>query len=338
MKRTIIGVAGTAKNTGKTTTLVTLLKKLKEKNAPAIGLTGIGYDGESFDNVTGLPKPRIDVHEGMIVAVVERCLKFGRAKIETLFQTDIQTPLGRIVIGRVETPGKLVLAGPVKGSDLRRTLDYMGGFGAGLTFVDGAFGRMAPFSEVDGIVLATGASRNNNISALAQESGYMMKLLSRPVMAARGRIARFGSVLSEESLNAFFSSFAPADTMLVEGLFSGRFLWAAAKNKELIRKRLLFDNPLKLLLAGEINQTHAALDEMEQGLKMEIGVQKTVKVIAVTVNPYYPKYHYTTHDYEAAFVDKTALLDAIGSCMDLPCYNVMVDGGNGLLREIYKLF
>jgi len=338
MKRSIIGVAGTAKNTGKTTTLMTILKKLKEKDAPAIGLTGIGYDGESFDNVTGLPKPRIDVHEGMIVAVAERCLKYGRAKIETLFQTDIQTPLGRIVIGRVKEAGKLVLAGPVKGSDLRKVLDNMGSFGAGHTFVDGAFGRMAPFSGADGIVLATGASRNSNIAALAQESGYMMKLLGRPVMAARGRAARFGSVLSEESLNAFFDAFVPADTMIVEGILSGRFLQSVAKNRDLSGKRLIFDNPLKLLLAGEINQTHAALDEMEQGLKMEVGVQKTVKVIAVTVNPYYPKYHYATRDYEAAFVDKTELRSGIGASMGLPCFDVVVGGGDGLLQEIYKLF
>lgn len=337
MKKTTIGVAGTAKNTGKTTTIVALLKKLKEENTRPIGLTGIGYDGESFDNVTGLPKPRIDVFEGMIVAVAERCLKFGRAKIETLLQTGIQTPLGRIVIGRVKEAGKLVLAGPVKGSDLRNTLDCMAGCGADLIFVDGAFGRMAPFSKTDGLILATGASRNSDIAELAIESGHMANLLNRPVLPMNGKTARFGSVLSEESLQAFFSTFAPADTMLVEGLLSGRFLRAIAKNKELSGKRLLFDSPLKLLLAGEINQTYEALGEMEQGLNMEIGVQKAVKVISITVNPYYPKYRYATRDYEAAFVDKSALIDAIKSSMDLPCFNVVVDGANGLLREIYKL-
>ena len=337
MKRTIIGVAGTAKNTGKTMTLMALLKILKEKNAQSIGLTGIGYDGESFDNITGLPKPRIDVSDGMIVAVAERCLKFSRAKIQLLHKTAIQTPLGKIVIGRVEEAGKLVLAGPVKGSDLREILDCMGSCGAGLIFVDGAFGRMAPFSEADGLVLATGASRSSNISELALESGYIAKLLSRPVLAAKGRTARFGPVLSEQGLNAFFDAFATADTMFVEGLLSGRFLAAAVKNSTLHGKRLIFDNPLKLLLAGEINQTNAAVQEMEQGLKMEIGVEKTLKVIAVTVNPYYPKYHYTTHDYEAAFVDKAALQKAIGASMGFPCYNVMEDGGKGLLQEINKL-
>lgn len=332
MKKTTIGIAGTAKNTGKTTTLVTLLKKLKEENVTTVGLTGIGYDGESFDNVTGLPKPRIDVYEGMIVAVADRCVKFARAKIEPLVQTETQTPLGRIVIGRVTGAGKLVLAGPVKGSDLRETLNCMNDCGAELVFVDGALGRIAPFSETDGLILATGASRNTNIYNLALENERMLKLLSRPVLSEKGITTRIASVLSEESLNTFLSAFAMADTVIVEGLLSGRFLDAIAKNRELRGKRLLFDSAFKLLLAGEINQTWAAICEMEQS--SEIGVQKPVNVIAETVNPYYPKYRYTTGDYEAAFVDKAALRGAIGSSIHLPCYDVFADGVNGLFTDV----
>jgi len=340
MKEVSVGVAGTAKNSGKTTTLVTLLGKLKKENIAAVGLTGIGYDGESFDNVTGLPKPRVDVYEGMIVAVTEKCVKYARAKIEPLLQTDIRTALGRIVIGKVTEAGKLVLAGPVKKSDLRKTLNFMRDCGAELVFVDGALGRVAPFAEVDGLILATGASRNSNISELALENEHLIKLLRRPVMAEKGVTTRIGSVLSEESFSAFLDSFAVADTIIVEGLLSGRFLGAITKNKELCGrlrgKRLLFDSSFKLLLAGKINETWDAIGEMERDL--EIGVLKPAHVVSVTVNPYYPKYRYTTRDYEAAYVDKAALRGAIGNSMSLPCYDVVAGGVNELYMDVLNYY
>jgi cobyric acid synthase len=44
-----VGIIGTAKNDGKTTTLSALLRSLKNRK---IAVTGIGYDGEEIDNIT----------------------------------------------------------------------------------------------------------------------------------------------------------------------------------------------------------------------------------------------------------------------------------------------
>jgi len=58
----IVGIAGTAKNTGKTTTTSAILDELYNMEIP-IGLTSIGYDGEEIDNITRLPKPRLFVRK-----------------------------------------------------------------------------------------------------------------------------------------------------------------------------------------------------------------------------------------------------------------------------------
>ena len=47
-----IGILGTAKNTGKTTTFNFLLEWSNLKSI-RVGLTSIGYDGEDIDNITG---------------------------------------------------------------------------------------------------------------------------------------------------------------------------------------------------------------------------------------------------------------------------------------------
>ena len=111
----IIGIAGTAKNTGKTTTTSVILGELYEKKIQ-VGLTSIGYDGEEIDNITGLPKPRLLLNKGTILATAEKCLKAGSAVYDILETTNITTPLGKICIVKVVEEGLAVVAGPTKQS------------------------------------------------------------------------------------------------------------------------------------------------------------------------------------------------------------------------------
>ena len=140
-----IGIAGTAKNTGKTTTMSAMIAELRKSHPQLrLALTSIGYDGEYLDNVTGLPKPRIEMQVGELAAVAEECLRYSRAKLEVLQKTDIMTAMGPILIGRVTKAGKLVVGGPNKRVELRRVLKMLAELGAGLTIVDGALGRIVP--------------------------------------------------------------------------------------------------------------------------------------------------------------------------------------------------
>ena len=63
MPSKVLGILGTSKNTGKTTTTSALLEIANNKNL-SVGITSIGYDGEDIDNITGLPKPRIFAKRG----------------------------------------------------------------------------------------------------------------------------------------------------------------------------------------------------------------------------------------------------------------------------------
>ena len=83
MQTIIIGIAGTAKNTGKTTTTSFIMAEVKKNEKLNLGLTSIGYDGEDIDNVTGLPKPKIEVWPGVLVAVAEKCLKVSTAEVRS---------------------------------------------------------------------------------------------------------------------------------------------------------------------------------------------------------------------------------------------------------------
>jgi len=117
LQNKVLGILGTAKNTGKTTTTSALLEIANKKNL-SIGITSIGYDGEDIDNITGLPKPRIFTKKGILIATTNNCIKAGTAVIEILEETKFYTALGNIVIGKITKEGLVVIAGPNKGNEL----------------------------------------------------------------------------------------------------------------------------------------------------------------------------------------------------------------------------
>ncbi len=151
----VVGVIGLAKNSGKTTTLnhmIALYEYLK------IGITSIGLDGESLDQVNFLPKPKIKVKRGMVVATASGCLEASFVRFQVLDKTDFHTALGRIQIVEVLSDGHMVVAGPTTNKEMNQVLMKMKLY-TDKIFVDGAFNRMtfANIDQIDGIVLATGA-------------------------------------------------------------------------------------------------------------------------------------------------------------------------------------
>lgn len=161
-----IGIIGTAKNTGKTTTLSVLINKLKKYN---IAVTGIGYDGEEIDNVTNLPKPRLYFEKGVLIATAEQCLIKSGVKYAHISNTNIFTSLGEVVIAQIEKPGLVVIAGPNKVKDLKTLLSLLSNMNVDYTFVDGSLNRMSPMYVLDKLVFATGGTRNISPAVLAKE-------------------------------------------------------------------------------------------------------------------------------------------------------------------------
>jgi dethiobiotin synthetase len=165
----IIGIAGTAKNTGKTTASIAILQELFKTNI-SIGLTSIGYDGEDIDNITGLPKPSLFLKKGTTVATSEKCISGCTAQLDIIKTTNISTPLGKIIIAQVVKEGLVVIAGPNKSIELRCVLGLIRQMNCKLIIVDGALNRLAPMIETNGIILATGAARNTDIDVIVQSA------------------------------------------------------------------------------------------------------------------------------------------------------------------------
>ena len=334
MTNFVIGIAGTAKNTGKTTALSALLSEIRKEPGPTMALTSIGYDGEHFDNVTGLPKPRISVERDEILAVAERCLYSGGALLEVLQKTDISTPLGKIVIGRVTRPGKIVLAGPNNRRDLARVIARFTELGVGLTIVDGALSRIAPLVVAQALLLCTGAARHTDLDLLAAETKLVVEILKTPVLEEQGPVARLTSVLNQAGFDQFLEAARNAETIGLEGIFGELYFPKFLKEAgTLTARRLIFADSIKLLLSGEAGATRRLLDGLAaQGI--QVGVSTGLNLAAVTVNPYYPKYRYDLKEYEATYVDQDELLARLSAVLPVPVFDVVRQGGRGLYEAL----
>ncbi|MBS4023003.1 MAG: hypothetical protein KGZ79_11405 [Dethiobacter sp.] len=333
----ILGVAGTAKNTGKTTTTISLINSIPD---PAmLGITSIGYDGEAIDNVTGLPKPRLHIPEGALVVTAENCLPAGSASLQKLEMTDISTPLGRLVIGRVLRGGLVVLAGPNSENALRDIISRLKKYNLKLLLVDGALGRLAPMSAADGLIIATGASRNTCPTQLLQEALAIEYLLSLPVLPAVEPVFSLPSLLVESDTGLWPGAGGFIyKTVEFSGVVDIKPFLPIAESLELFSPLpgLVFHDPVKLLLCGDLEKMAAKLLHYNKK-GGRVGVHSPLPLLAVTVNPFYPHYNKVNGHYGSAMLHADNLWQAFNSGLTVPVVDIVRQGGEKLAGIINSL-
>jgi len=223
-----LGVLGTAKNTGKTTTLNALLKCLSKK---LLALTSIGFDGEDLDHITGLPKPKVFVEEGSFVVTSEEAAKHSTARLHLLRRFDIRTALGSICLYRVRGSGTVVLVGPYSSEDLLTIKEVLEKDMVEVFLIDGAINRIVPFQHSNFVILAVGASRSTNLDFLLSETRVIVKALRLPI---DGR-----------------------DRRIVEGLVS------LEKLSSLRGEHILVESPMHILLTDDLTKLEQLLNETD---------------------------------------------------------------------------
>lgn len=318
-----LGIIGTAKNTGKTTVTSLLLHHLYIRGFQ-LGITSIGYDGELVDTVTNLPKPRLTLYPGIQVATAKSCLRAGSLALEILKGTDFETPLGRIYYGEVKEKGRIVLAGPNNGDHLQKVITGFWRRGCDLVLIDGALNRMAPMVVTKGLILATGAAlekddrvlgeMTRNLESIFQIQRTQLKLPSLDQIAFLDGQGRWTSLIHQSSL-LHPRSLEEMDgkgnyrAIYVPGILS---LLCMEEIHQLLGEggELILGDPIKLLLSGEIQGIHRSIERL-RARKVNISLKRTIPLLAITVNPFYPKYSQETGSYEAAFVEAPKILKEV---------------------------
>ncbi len=349
-----LGIAGTAKNTGKTTTTNAILACLRKRGI-AVFLSSIGYDGENLDNVTGLPKPKIPMEPGDIVATAARCLDAGSAQYERISETNIHTPLGRVQLVRITTPGLVVTAGPNKSSETRRLISLFREISPGVILLDGALNRLAPMVEADGLVFATGAALTTDLPLLARDTGYIEQVFRLPCLAPgladenpqticlydaagyRTEQLPASSLFSAAYAKAIVDRLPPGGKLVVPGIIGKTAFQQLADSWLTLGNagQLIFSDPIKLLVSGKAACFYELLERLATG-GIHAGVLRRIPLLAVTVNPFYPQYRLENDTYQPAYVDFHRLHVALRSELSTPVYNVVRQGAERIIDAILQ--
>jgi len=259
LKSRSVSVVGMAKNTGKTECLKYVLAGCTAKGRK-IGITSIGIDGESLDQVTGTVKPEIVVEKGCLFVTAEKFYRERRLVSEILDVSEQRTALGRLVVARAVTSGKVILAGPTATSHVRRLIQKLHSLGAETVFVDGALSRKSLGSPAvtDALVLTTGAALSPNIPELVRKTRFVFDLLRMPA---------FNSPFAEQMAEIESGIWSVSETDgLVDLHISSAFLLEQNKNR-------LFEHGHTLYVSGAVG------DNLFNFLRMQPQVAETTLVV-----------------------------------------------------------
>lgn len=289
-----VALVGLAKNTGKTVALAALLRELEEQGRP-VGVTSVGRDGEARDVLDKrIEKPSIELAKGSLVATTDSLLRASSLTHELLEKTGVRTPLGQVLIARLNEPGAIEVAGPSAAADVRAVSDAMLGYGAEQVLIDGAVDRRAASSPdvSDGLIMSTGAVLSEDIEevvAKTTDAVDLIRLSKAPDTTGPVSIAlppRFALTGDETQISDLLEANPSVAELVVTGALPAQFLDALARTTHRRRRKLtvIAEDPTKVFLADRGPSWYAGHD-------IALHVARPIALTAITVNPMAPRSH-----------------------------------------------
>lgn len=348
--RHVVGIAGTAKNTGKTTTLQAVAGYLRAEGLPLF-LTSIGYDGEDLDNVTGLPKPKITVEEGDQVATALLLLEQASARFTGEVFTGVKCALGPVYRATAVSPGKVVIAGPASTEEvgaILRTAPV-----ERTVLLDGALSRLAPLSLATSLIIATGAARSEDPRFIAKELQGISAVMSLPkwkgsrstgihmpgglyVMGAEETVPPLlkmqvisGTQAAKQSQRVRVDVDGPVNPEVLQSL-----LRSVAQIP--VKMSLVAHHPVDLLLSGDHTLWPSVLSSVVSG-GHALSVRHPASLLGFTLNPYIPRLDLERGRYRADHVPAIPFLEAVRAAVPAKCTDIVLEGPatlEGWLRSL----
>ncbi|WP_099187539.1 lysine 5,6-aminomutase reactivase subunit KamB [Tepidibacter mesophilus] len=325
-----VSIIGMDKNVGKTTTLNYILSKTKGKMT--LGLTSIGRDGEEKDVVTSTYKPKIYISKGTLIATSKTCFLNSDVTKEILISTNINTPMGQVIISKSLSDGHVELAGASSNKDIKGICGSLIKLGAELALVDGALSRKTSASPfiTDATILCTGACVSKSMNDVVKDTIHIVNTLSLDkeedeiVLEKANNISRVGVIYEDlqfKDLNLLTSIDSSKEIVqnlnknsthiVIKGLLLDKVVQDIMKSTDLYKELTI--------LIQDSTKSFVSNSTMYRFLKTggNIKVINKINLIGISVNPK------SIYGYE---FDKNQFLEKIRAQVKLPVFDVIGGG------------
>jgi len=325
----VISIIGLAKNVSKTTTLNHIIKYLQGNCT--IGLTSIGRDGEKYDVITQLPKPRIFITKGVYVATAEQCWKDSEIEMDLIKRTGFNTPLGEVIIFKTRGSGLIELAGPSINIYISEIIKDLFELECEIVLIDGAFDRKSYATPTisDATIISTGASVSKDINQVVSITDHTVNLLTLESETDEEIINISEEIIKEAKVGLIYKD---TTTKILD------LLTALGSTKEIIQH--LTENVKYVVINGSV--TDQLLENLIKSIRKykditvivedatklfitekifekfkkkggKLKVLNPIKIIAITINPTSPS---------GDNFDKNHFLELLKEKIDLPIYDL----------------
>lgn len=305
-----VSVVGTFKNAGKTVTMNELITQAKARGI-VLGLVSTGRDGERRDVLTNTEKPAVHAPKGTIITTVEEAIggmgEVEKADIEILEVTGFNTPMGKVVLGKLVEDGYVEIAGPRSSSTIKEVCNLMQQAGAELVIIDGSLDRRASAAPYvsDCTIIAAGASLSRSMDTVIQKTKHIVTLYSIPRAdrevfgCAAGAIVKGETIVINED-----GCCKSIDTQT--SLLCGSIIAESLKNSsryvvlsgsatfETLRDIVLNKGDGIQIIVKDATRIFLSENELFMLSKtgMDLRVLESINIAAITVNPYSPEGYY----------------------------------------------
>lgn len=286
-----------------------------------IAITSIGLDGEEIDQITFMPKPRIALQKGMLVATAIKCLSAWEAEAFVVKHTGIFSALGEIVILEVSKAGNGLVAGPSTVKEMETLICMFSDLGASKIFIDGAFSRLASSRLGDALIFVIGASYAIDMLKVVEHGEATVQKFHLPATSPQyqfleayqeiigidesGSLRSFGNIGFDQK-ELFGPKMEMIRKLYIPGAVGPMFAEALIQNRNRIHFDLIIKDPAHLVISG-------LLLKHLLSLKMEITVLRPMNLVAICYNPYSPTgYVFEEKEFRSLLMAK----------MQVPLFNV----------------
>lgn len=312
------------KNTGKTETLNYIISRLCSYNSIRIGLTSIGIDGESIDQVTGTKKPEIILNPNTLFITSEELYPRRELVSDIINISKESTSLGRLITANTIKSGKALISGPNTNSWLKENIENLHSLGADLVLVDGAISKLSFGSPsiTDAMILTTGASLSLEERKLIRETKFVYDLtqLQEVEKEIGKKLENIEQGAYSISDNGEIEDLGIRSVLMIDKCADRLF----AKDRRLFFSGIITDKLFDILntqkesyeiIIKDFTKVFSSINKTNQFLRKggRISVVDRVNLIAITVNPTSPSGYNLNSDQ---------LIQGLKQEIPIPIYNI----------------